>query len=109
VNGSDLPIDLAGLSDATEIAPGGAARIFGGKALSDVLVCRFGEMAGDLVVEVAVHLPGTKERPQTKQQDPQAGHETSSEIFKNRSTMLAARCHCASSLWSCVRPARVRE
>ena len=45
-----------------------AARVLGGKALANVLVCRFGKMAGDLVVEVAIHLPGTNEGPQPRQE-----------------------------------------
>ena len=40
----------------------------GDKALPDVLLCRFGQVAGDLVVDLAIHLPGTNERPQPEQQ-----------------------------------------
>ena len=107
MNDRDLPIHLLGLRYATETTLGGPARLLRGKALLDVLLCRFGKMAGDLVVDLAIHLPGTNEGPQPKQEDPQACHEGFSEIFRKRSTMLAARCHCASSLWSCLRPAAV--
>jgi hypothetical protein len=92
---------------ATETTLGGPARLLWGKALPDVLLCRFGQMASDLVVDLAIQLPGTNEGPQPEQKNPEACHEGPSEIFRKRSTMLAARCHCASSSWSCFRPARV--
>ena len=100
-------MDFPGLGDTAEAAPRRAACVFGGKALPEVFLGRFGKMAGDLVLDFAIDLPGTNEGPQPKQEDPQPGHERSSEIFRNRSTMLAARCQCASSWWSCLRPARV--
>ena len=103
----DLPVDLPGLRDAAEAAQGRLTRGLGRQSLSDVLLRRFRQMARDLVVEVAVHLPRSDEGPQPRQKDPQARHDGSSEILKKRSTMPAARCHWASSCWSCLRPARV--
>src|SRR3954471_5148973 len=99
---------LAGLRDATEITEGRAPCLLRGKPLLHVLGCRLRQMAGDLVVDVALHLPGANERRQPEKEHAQPYHEDSSEIFRKRSTILAARCHCASSLWSCLRPARVR-
>ena len=58
---------LLDLRDATETTSGGPARLLQGKALLDVLLCRFGQMAGDLVVDLAIHLPGTNEGEQPKQ------------------------------------------
>ena len=60
-------------------------------------------------IYVALDPPGTNDTHQPRQHNPQASHDELSEIFRNRSTMLAARCHCASSLVSCFRPARVSE
>ena len=100
-------MDLLGLRYAAEAAQGRPVRVFGGESLLDVLLFRFRKMAGDFVVEVAIHLPRTKKGPQTEQEGPQARHETFSEIFKKRSTMSAARSHCASSWWSWLRPSRV--
>ena len=71
--------------------------IVGGKALSDVLVGRFGEVAGDLVVDVAIHPPSTKEGPRTKEKDPQASHETSSEILEEPLNEARRPYHRASS------------
>src|SRR6266516_1938369 len=98
---------LLGLRHATETPLGRRARFFRGKALLDVILYRFGQMAGDLDVDLSIHLPRTNEGPQPEHKDPQARHEWFSEIFRKRSTMLAARCHCASSRCSCLRPARV--
>ena len=100
-------MDFLGLGDTAEATPRRTACVFGGKALPEVLLSRFGKMTGDLVIDLAIHLPSTKEGRQPAQEDPQACHDGSSEIFRKRSTMLAARCHCASSLWSCLRPAAV--
>jgi len=47
-----------------------------------VLVCRFRKMAGDLVVDVAIDLPGTNEGPQPREKGPQACHDEFSEIFR---------------------------
>jgi hypothetical protein len=52
-------------------------------------------MAGDLVVDVAIHLPRTNNAREPKQEDPQASHEGVSESFRKRSTMLAARIESA--------------
>ena len=90
-------MDLLRLRNATETTQGSPARLLRGKALLDVLICRFGKVAGDLVVDLAIHLASTNERPQPRQKDPQACHEGFSEIVRKRSTMLAARCHWASS------------
>src|SRR4029453_1545701 len=100
-------MDLPGLCYSAEATQGGPVRVFGGKPLLDVLLFRFRKMAGDFVVEVAIHLPRTKKGPLTGQEGPQACHETFSEILKKRSTMSAARSHCASSWWSWLRPPRV--
>src|SRR4029079_11974302 len=100
-----LPRHFFGLFYAAETTPGGAARFVGRQPLLHVLLCRFGQVTGDLVVDLAIDLTSTKEGPQSEQDAPQAGHDGFSEMFRKRSTMLAARCHCASSLWSCLRPA----
>lgn len=84
---------LSGLRDATEAAEGRQTRVFGRQTLLDKLVRRLGEMAGDLVVHVAIHLPRTEECPRSQQEDAEAFHDASSEILKKRSTMPVARCH----------------
>jgi hypothetical protein len=58
-----LPDDFLGLRDATEIAPGRLTRVLDGKALPDVRICGFCQMARDLVVDVAIQLTSTKEGP----------------------------------------------
>src|SRR4029453_6245535 len=100
-------MDLLGLRYAAEATQGRPVRVCGGQSLLDVLLFRFRKMAGDFVVEVAIHLPRPKRGPQTGREGPEAGPEKLSEIFKKRSTMSAARSHCASSWWSCLRPPRV--
>src|SRR5687768_14436110 len=71
---------LLGLRYATETTLGSPACLLPGKTLLDVLLCRFGQMARDLVVDLAIHLPGTTEGPQPTQKDPQACHEGFSEV-----------------------------
>ena len=53
---ADIPVDLPGLRDAAEAAQGRLACGLWRQALSDEVLCRFRQMARDLVVEVAVHL-----------------------------------------------------
>jgi hypothetical protein len=62
----DLPVHFLGLRHTTETTLRGATRLFRGKTLPDVLLCRFGQMAADLVVEVAIPLP---ERPTPRRRD----------------------------------------
>src|SRR5262245_22180377 len=81
---------LPGLRDTAETAPCGQARLLRGKTLPDVLLGCFGQMAAALVIDLAIHPPGTNKAPQPAQKDPEARHMlggyTSQLLVVNRSS-----------------------
>ena len=95
---ASLAMDLRDLADAAETAARGAPRLFVRQSLPREFVRCLRQVARDFVVELSIALPGADNGPDTREQDPERRHESFSEMLKKRSTILAARCHCASSL-----------
>ena len=46
----------------------------------DVLVSRFGKMAGDFIIDLAIHLSRTNQGPKPQQERPEACHDRNSNI-----------------------------
>ena len=84
---------LLDLCDAAKVAQRGQPRRFRIETASHVVIDRFGQMCGNLVVEVTVGL----------------AHCASLGILKKRSMMPVVRCHRDSCCSSCLRPVLVSE
>ena len=109
VNDRTSSMDLLGLRHTAKITQRRQARVVRGQSARDVVVGRFGQMAGDLLVEIALVPSRTHKGGHAPEQRAERLHDGSSTILKKRSMMPVVRCHCASSLSSCLRPARVSE
>src|SRR5690606_38540501 len=94
--GTRLAICLTQAGYVTEVLSRGASRPGRIHSLTDELLCGFVDVRGDLLLEVPIRTPVACEPEQTREEDPEAGHEPSSWMLRKRETMSVACCQSAS-------------